>query len=561
MFPRGAILLVFVISGCERNASSSSSGPRGTMVISSSADPGVIFPPLAFTNEGRQISENIYEYLADVGVGLNTLGDAGFVKQLAESWTWSDDSMTIAFRLCPDARWHDGVRVSAADVRFTYRLYTDSVIASPTVDELEDIDSVSVRDSLTAVFWFKRRTPRQFFAAASQMLILPEHALAGLTSDSAKEAVARDPIGTGRYRLAKWTRGSHVELHAVTNHYRGQAGIARIIWTIAPDPTAAVAKLLGGEADIYDGLRRENIDQLAAKSGYNARSLPGMDYAFMQFNLRDPAHLAVPHPLFASRDLRRAITMAIDRASIVRNLFDTLAAVSIGPTVRALPTTDTALKQLPYDPKRAETLLDSLGWRRMAPGAARVRAGKKLAFALLVPSTSLNRRRAGVLLQEQLRRVGVDVSLDEMEFATFTTRQRDREFDAALSAWTLGSTPAAVRVTWTTRAARPGGLNYGAYSNPRFDVLIDSALSTGYVPRAREYYRLANQIIIDDAPAVWLYEPRKILGIHKRIRTPPLRPNAWWLDLGSWHIPDDELIARDRIGPLATAANTRGATR
>jgi peptide/nickel transport system substrate-binding protein len=558
---RASILMFLVVAACERNAPSSSFGPHGTMVISSGSDPDVIFPPLAFTNEGRQVSENIYEYLADVGAGLNTLGDTGFVKQLAERWTWSADSMAIAFSLRPDARWHDGARVTASDVRFTYRLYTDSVISSPTVDELEDIDSVSVRDSLTAIFWFKRRTPRQFFAAASQMLIMPEHVLSGLSPDSAKEAASHDPIGTGRYRLAKWTRGSYVELDAVRDHYRGEAGVARLIWTIAPDPATAVARLLGGEADFYDGLRRENIDQLEAKGDFNVRSLPGMDYAFMQFNLRDPAHPSSPHPLFASRDLRRAITMAIDRASIVRNLFDTLAAVNIGPTVRALPTTDTALKQIPYDPAAAEALLDSIGWRRLAPGTARVRAGKKLAFGLLLPSSSVNRMRAGVLLQEQLRKVGVDVSLDQMEFATFLSRLRDRKFNAALSSWTLGSTPAAVRVTWTSRAARPGGLNYGAYSNPRFDAMIDSALSTGNVQRAREYYRLANQTIIDDAPAVWLYEPRKVLGIHRRIRTPPLRPNAWWLDLGRWRIPDDEMIDRDRIGPPGTAADTSNTIR
>jgi peptide/nickel transport system substrate-binding protein len=545
------ILMLVLLGACNRDTRLPKSPTHGTVVISVPADPGVIFPPLVLTTEGREVSELVYEYLADVGVGLNTLGDTGFDKQLADSWSWSSDSLSIAFRLRSDARWHDSARVSAADVRFTYALYTDSAIASPTASELEDIDSVSVRDSLTAVFWFNHRSPRQFFAAAAQMLILPEHLLSGLPSDSAREAaLSRNPIGTGRYRLAKWIRGSHIEIHAVPNHYRGQARIARVIWTIAPDFTAAVAKLLGGEADVFDALSRENIEQLATRRDFNVKSLPGMDYAFLQFNLRDPARPSMPHPLFGSRDLRRALTMAVDRRSIVRNLFDTLGAVSIGPTVRALPTTDTALNQIPYDPTRAEALLDSLGWRRSALGAVRSRAGTKLAFPLLVPVSSLNRRRAGVLLQEQLRKVGVEVTLEEMESATFTSRRSNRSFDAVLSAWTLGSTPAAVRVTWTSRAARPDGLNYGHYSNPAFDALLDSAQSTDDVARARDYYRRANQIIIDDAPAIWLYEPRKILAIHSRIRTTPMRPNAWWLGIGTWYIPDDQQIARDKEGPV-----------
>jgi peptide/nickel transport system substrate-binding protein len=515
----------------------------------------VIFPPLTLSTEGREVSEQIYEYLADVGVGLNTLGDTGFVKQLADSWTWSPDSMSIAFRLRPDARWHDGQRVSGRDVRFTYRVYTNPAIGSPTADELADIDSVSVRDSLTAVFWFNRRSPRQFFAAAAQMSILPEHLLSRLSPDSMKEgALTRMPVGTGRYRLVEWSRGSHVELRAVPRHYRGEAGIARVIWSVSPDFSAAIAKVLGGEADVFEGPSRDYLPQLAARGDFNLKSLPGMDYAFMQFNLRDPARPSIPHPLFGSRDLRRAVTMAVDREAIVRNIFDTLARVSIGPMVRALPTTDTALNQIPYDPARADALLDSLGWRRPAQGTTRMRAGKKLAFPLLVPVSSSNRRKAGVLLQEQLRRVGIEVKLDEMEFATFSSRQRARQFDAILSAWTLGSTPASVRVTWTGNAARPGGLNYGAYSNPRFDAFIDSALATVDVDRAREYYRRANQVIIDDAPAVWIYEPRKVLAIQRRIRTPPMRPNAWWLGIGEWQIHENEMIRRDRVSQPAPAS-------
>ena len=89
----------------------------------------------------------------------------------------------------------------------------------------------------------------------------------------------------------------------------------------------------------------------------------------------------------------------------------------------------------------------------------------------------------------------------------------------------MGSSPDGIRGAWTSSGIGKNGVNYGSYSNPRFDALLDSALSAH--PRdAREKLNIAFAIINDDAPAVWLYEPRKIIGIHRRIRTAGMRPEA-----------------------------------
>jgi peptide/nickel transport system substrate-binding protein len=239
--------------------------------------------------------------------------------------------------------------------------------------------------------------------------------------------------------------------------------------------------------------------------------------------------------------------MGVNRAALVRNVFDTLALPGIGPTVRAFPTTELHLPQIPYDPKRAERLLDSLGWRDSNGDGIRERNGRQLRFTLLVPSTSLNRLRMGVLLQEQFRKIGVRVDLDEMEFATFQARQQARDFDANLANWHLGASPGSLREIWGSQAARDsGGINYGSYINPKFDAYVDSAIGTTDSAANRRYYDLAYRIAIDDAPAIWLYEPRTVIGIHRRIKTGPMRPDAWWTSLGDWYIPPEEQLARDR---------------
>ena len=544
-----AFAAAMLVANACRDSSSTRSGfiSGGTVVIATSADPDALFPPIATSIEAREVTELIYEYLADVGPEMNTIGEDGFVKELASGWKWGTDSLSIAFSIDPGARWHDGKRVTARDVGFSFGIYTDSTIESPTRTALSGIDSVTVPDSGTVVFWFTRRTPHQFYDAAAQMLILPAHVFETVPRDSLREfAASRSPVGSGRYRFGNWTRGSSFEVLAVPDHYRGQAGPSRIVWTVTPEYKTAVTRLLGGEADVFVNVRSETIQELAAAKRTNLVSLPGMAYAFMAFNLRDKSSQNRPHPLFASRDLRRAITMLLDREAMVKNLFDTLAGVGIGPTVRAYPTTDTSVVQIPFDRAAGERLLDSLGWRRESAGATRSKDGIPLKFEAIVPVSSLSRTRIAVLMQEQLRQAGIEMSIDQMDFNAFSDRQTSRSFEATLGSWTLPSSPGAVRVGWTSSAARKGGQNYGAYESSAFDALVDSALSAGTVEASRKYFHRANQVIVDDAPAVWLYEPRTLIAIDKRIRTTPMRPNSWWIDIARWRIPEAERLPRDR---------------
>jgi len=307
--------------------------------------------------------------------------------------------------------------------------------------------------------------------------------------------------------------------------------------------------LFGGEVDVYEPLRRENVTQAVASTDVKIVSLASTDYVFMQFNTRHPADRRRPHRLFASREMRRALSMSVNREALVRNVFDSLAFPGIGPTIRAFPSTDTTLEQIPYDTVRASRVLDSLGWPRTTPSGLRRRNGQDLSFRLLVPASSVNRIRMGVLLQEQFSKIGVRVTIDQMEYATFAKRQQSRDFDAALGTFHLGSSPGALRETWGGAAARdPTGLNYGGWVSPSFDAYTDSAISAMDPDASRRYYNHAYRIAIAEAPAIWLYEPRMVIGIHRRVTTGPMRPDAWWSSLADWYISPTARMARDRTG-------------
>jgi peptide/nickel transport system substrate-binding protein len=333
---------------------------------------------------------------------------------------------------------------------------------------------------------------------------------------------------------------------ADSSNYRGRAKLDRVIWSISPEFTAAVTRLFSGDADLFDALRAENLPELLRHPSLRAVILPGTDYGFIQFNLRDPVSKGKPHPLFGNRELRRAIAMSVDRDRLVKSVLDSLGSVAVGPTVRAFPTTDPRVAQIPFDSARGSVLLDSLGWSRRDGQGIRTKNGRELAFNLLVPTSSMNRLRMAVLVQAQLRSMGIRVDIEQMDNSAFITRQESRSFDASLGNWHLGASPDGTRLGWTTTGTGKNGVNFGSYENATFDAQLDDALRAD-AAHAREKFTLAYATINEDAPAVWLYEPKTVLGIHRRIRTGWMRPDAWWADLGDWYIPPVERLLRDRL--------------
>ncbi|HKR07802.1 MAG TPA: peptide ABC transporter substrate-binding protein [Gemmatimonadaceae bacterium] len=521
------------------------------MAIAAGGDPDALIPSLAQTTTAAEIVDMIYDRLADIGDSLNIVGDGGFTPRLADRWTWSRDSMSIAFHINPSAKWHDGQPVRSSDVRFTIATTKDSTLASPSASIIANIDSVSTPDSATAVFWFHTRSPQQFYDAAYQNPIIPEHVWKDVSPAGWRGATqAKNPIGSGRYRFVRWIPSAALELDADTANYRGAPKIRRLIWSIAPDFTTLLTRFLAGETDLFENLRPEDVAEVQKRPNLAVKLKPWLAYTFIDLNLRNPADHDRPHPVLGNRDLRRALTMATDRAAIVRSTFDTLASVALGPTVRAYPSTDPKIPQIPYDPAAAGRLLDSLGWRMSGRDSVRVRNDRPLRFTISVPSSSKMRVQTAVLLQEQLKHVGVKVDVEQLAFPALIDKLRKHTFDATVVQLNTQPSPGAVRGTWGTAASRtPGSNNFGSYESPVFDAYVDSAVNSFDNAKARAYFTRAYGTIVQDAPAIWLAEPKQIIGYHSRLQLAPMRPDAWWAHLADWWIPSDKRIPRDSIPP------------
>jgi peptide/nickel transport system substrate-binding protein len=545
-----------VMVGCERSGSpASEESVGGSIVVSLVTDVGQVLPPLIQQVDEKTVADQIFEPLA--WAGDEDRLDTGFRPALADGWAWERDSMVVVFHLNPRARWHDGAPVRASDVRFTHSLYSDPTVGSPERPALARIDSVTVRDSVTAVFWFNARYPEQFYDAAMRMLIVPEHLLAKEPRATLQTAAfVRSPVGSGRFRLAKWT-SSGIELVADTANYHGRAKLDRVVFVRVTDADAVVAGLSSGELDAGEVSRSEQYKALAARPDLRSRMLPAWDYIYVQFNLSDRKRRNQPNRLFANPALRRALAMAVDRDKLIKSQFDSMAAVSVGPMTRSQPMADTTLPSVRYDSAGAARMLDSLGWKLPAGKTVREKAGQPLEFTVMVPSISGSRMALATKLQAIWGALGVKMIIDPIDAGIYTTRLNKRDFDVSFNGVHPDASISGLRAYWSSASANdPVGQNAGNYRNATFDAHLDSALAARDAGTARIHAKQAYTAIIGDVPAVWMYEPRTAQFVHKRIHTAHVAPTAWWRGLADWSIPAGERIPRDQIG-LKVASSSR----
>lgn len=528
------------VCSCVGDQSNATGRGRATVLtISTPADADALVPPLVSTTQGKQAVDLIFDALAEPTSPIETVGDQHFRPQLATRWAWAADSLSIAFAIDPRARWHDGAPVRANDVRFSFALYTNPKVASPQVSNFAGIDSVSVRDSLTAVVWWSHRHPEQFFQIAYNLAVLPEHLLARVPPDSlAHSNFASHPVGSGQYRFEQWHRQHDLVLVADTMNYRGAPNASRVLWIVSADPTAASLSVLAGQADLLESVRGDAFAQSNKSTTVRTVEYGSLDYAYLMFN--NMKTVSSTPRLFSDRTLRIALTHAIDRAAVVSNALDSLGSVALGPFTRASPTIDSHMQQIAFDTAATAHALDALGWQRTDANGIRYKGGHALTFEVLVPSSSATRRKIAVLLQEQLRRVGVQMDVAAVEPQVFGSRLEKGDFDAALNMWRTDPSPTTIRQVWGSVHGTDVGANFGRYANASFDAAIDTATTTFDVAKRRALFRRAYQTIVDDAAAVWLYEPRNFAAVNNRVTPVGMRADAWWASIAHWRITNTD---------------------
>lgn len=478
----------------------------------------------------QDVADQLFLRLAELGPKAQTAGDRDFVPALARSWT-RRDSTTLVFDLDSRARWHDGAPVTARDVVFTFTRARNPDLAPRVSALLRQIVSVTAEGDGRVVFRFARPYAEQFYDATYHVAPIPAHLLDSIPPDSvARSSFATSPIGSGPYRWVRSVPGQFVELGAVPDFFLGKPKIGRVILRTAVEPSARLNLLLSGQADAMDIIPPPSVNQVAADTTLRLIAVPSSTMGFLLFNQRDPKNRARPHPILADKRVRRAITLGLDRNQLVQAVFGSHGMVPYGPVSQLLWIRQRSPRAEGPNVNEARRLLAATGWGDSDSDGTLDRDGHPLRLVLSVPNSSGIRRQMALLIQEQLRRIGVQIEILQLEFPIYLERRVAGNFDVDFSSVNQDPSPSGLTQSW----ACTGGNNVAGYCDRGVDSVMEQAVRGQGDPGERWIEVLRK--IEEDAAATFLYAPAFVYAVNRRFRGVTITPQSHWLTLRKWSV-------------------------
>jgi len=422
-----------------------------------------------------------------------------FAPQLAASWSFSEDGRDLTFTL-RQAAWSDGTPVTAKDVRFTWTAQTSPEVAWPGVTFKEHIREVEVVDPRTVRFRFDRVYP-EMLADAVEGGILPEHRFAAVPfAEWRTHDWSAEKIGSGPFVLESWRPGEEIALARNPSYpVPGRPLVDKVVVRIVPDAGNIETQLAARTIDFFENVPPQDAARLGATAGITLVPFDNPMFDYVGWN-------GAKKP-FDDPEVRRALTLAIDRKAIVEDLLYGYGRVSTGPLLSSWWAADPTLEAMPYDPAEAKRILAAKGFDDAHP----------LSFSLTTNAGNRVREAVTLKIQEQLGRIGVRVAPRSYEMKAFRERNLAGNFDAYVAGWRFNGKLDLASIFGST-ALPPKGSNVVAYRSAGADREIAAVSSATDWRTAKEAYGRLARVIRDEQPYTFLYEGKRIAAYGPRVR-------------------------------------------
>ncbi|HYN81781.1 MAG TPA: peptide ABC transporter substrate-binding protein [Gemmatimonadaceae bacterium] len=435
--------------------------------------------------------------------------------RLARRWKHSPDYRTWTIHLRTDVRWHDGVTVTAHDVKFTHDLFAHPDVlwdppGSATLEVLND-------STYTVTYGASLADP-----LSTWRVYYPKHLLEKLPpKEFAQWEFWTHPVGNGPYRYVKHVPKTFVELEADSSYFGDKPRIQRVILKLTSN--TGVTDLLSGEVDAAVYLSSTEKLKVSRDPRFAAyHEVYGAQLRAIAWNQK--------HPALKDPRVRRAFTLAINRRELlgVLDLPQNLPIADVLSTARQFRRGE-LLEPLPYDPARAVELLDAAGWTDTDGDGVRQRDGMQLSIKLLV---STEEEPEAIFVQAALRRIGARIDIDRLDLNLVRRRIRAGEFDAAIRTFDN-------ELSGNFGQLKMFGLGSPiGYRNPRVRELLETAGRTLHPDSLDAIYRSLMPIFQADVPMTFLYPGVMHAAARRRVRglSSPYRaePTVWmehlWLE-------------------------------
>jgi peptide/nickel transport system substrate-binding protein len=504
-----------VATGPQAAGAAASGNPwmhHGRLVYAEAQDAKSLDPLLATSASTLDLSMFLFSWAVRYDDKVRPVPDALREIPTRANGDVSSDGLTLKYKLRPNIYFHDGVRLTCRDLRFTWRVVMNPANNGITQDGYRDIRDIDCTDPLVAVIHMKRvYAPflQQLWGVNGNAPILPEHVLAKYNDAKGSFNTApyqSAPIGSGPYAFVRWDRGSQVVLKAFDRYFLGKPKIDEVVFKYVPDENTLAQQMRTHEIDMAVHVGASTWPALQGIPGTVVNAPPVYTYDHVDFNLR--------RPLFAHDvALRRALATAIDRpgilAKIAHGLGD-LTDTALSPKISPGWTNDTVHYR--YDPAAARAMLDADGWK-VGPGGIRSKNGVRLAFDLQTQTESASGRAYQTLIQSEWHDVGADVAIKNAPTPQFYDNTANGvlqggHYDVAIFAWGGAADPDDSAV-YSAHNMAPHGQNALFWDDPIATRAMDDELQTVDPARRKRDFAIEQQRFALDVPSIVLFYRRE----------------------------------------------------
>jgi peptide/nickel transport system substrate-binding protein len=486
-----------------------------------------------------------------------------YTPELYESWTWNEEHTQLTVKVREGVNWSDGVAVTGEDVQYTYELIGTPEVASPRLAYMDHMSGPPVlNEDGTVTFMYTHAYDEITMLAHASMPPVAKHSLlkADLATLRGHERDS-DPLVTGVWKIETWEKNQRIVL--VPNpDYSGPAEwkpkLDRVVIKIIPEYATQIVELENGQIDHMqqvlvadaDRLRKSRPDIELKRRGWRSNdyvawnSLDAEDYKAKKADVAEGETLdwatVKRHELFGNPETRVALTKAINSQKLIEDLLTGDDGTSYGqPSVSTITpslceTHNNDITPFAYDPELAKTELKALGWEdRNGNGILENADGTEFSFTLMTNSGNARRGKAAIIVQANLKDIGVHMEIEKLETSTFYERARKKDYDAILAGWSAGLF---VDMTDIWHTGDQYEFNFTAYSNPEVDALIDAAINEPDAAKNNAMWKEAQALIYADQPYTFLYWMDEIVAVNDRFDNEKVDILSPYGDLRIWDV-------------------------
>lgn len=491
--------------GGETQAAADNTANAGGKVLTLAyAEGGKTLNPTQGTDStSAEFINAAYDQLVTYGTKKNDQGyemaDTSDIQpSLAKSWEASDDGLTYVIHLDENAKFANGDPVTADAVIYSFNRIKDSNYTG-FLYSLANIDTMEKTDDLTVTF--KLSKPCTIFFNLLQMhifSIVNPNQLEGMSEEEIDTFLTTTTVGSGAFDIEKWDATTEAILNARPDYWKGKVDLDKVIVKIIPEPSNRVLLADKGDVDIARVIPPKDLSKLEGNTDLDIRVYESVSIVYLSLNTQKA-------PLDNVK-VRQALNYAVPYDVIVNDVMSGKAKKLDYVIPSAMPghITDTT-GAYTQDLDKAKALLAEAGY---ADG---------FDMKLVISTGNQDYEDTAILVQAELAKIGVNLSIEKMERAQYLEATRSHNFDMAISSYSsFVNDPG---YFFGNCLYSQGEYNYGSYKSDEVDAIWDKAESSNNLEERYELYTEAQKIVAEDAPWVPLYEKANIYVLNKNVKS------------------------------------------